>query len=393
MIKRILVIGSLGLAVAGGARFALVEMTERRWERRREELLGMAVFPPAERRPWEVRFESLAERVASSPRVDEILDSPYRPFVCLGDGEPRALDDFERVWVASLWDELFGLEGILTELRKLPPDALAWNGETQELQVLRVLVHALCGRAWLALADGEPEAAAEAWADALRLVRATDSGTAIATLARSACDGMSLGSLRSALALGMSPGALRAALAPLLEGWAYDPERAERMIRRDLTAVAELQQSGATELDPAGALRWLAPVERAIELAHGPVEAVARMREQEAESRDSGGGSDARDALWLLGTPVSYHHALHAQRNVALTALAVAAFREARGAFPATLAELTDLPPAHALDPLTGARLPYSVSGDTARIGPAAWGERVDVWNDIDGSPYVWTLR
>ncbi len=390
MIKRILVIGSLGLAVAGGARFALVEMTERRWERRREELLGMAVFPPAERRPWEVRFESLAERVASSPRVDEILDSPYRPFVCLGDGEPRALDDFERVWVEGLWNELFGLEGILAELRRLAPEDLQWHGETQKFLTLRVFVHALCGRAWRAAEAGDSGSAAQAWADALRLARATCDGTTTGTVVRFGCDELVLRSLRAALVLGTSPGALEAALAPLLADWAYVPEDAEHVIRRDLAAVAGGEPGGSDGLDPAEALRWLAPVERAIELAHAPIEAVARLGEEPVAARDA---AAPRDGLWLLSTPVSYLHARHAQRNVALTAFSVAAFRERHGEYPAALSELDGLAPDLALDPLTGAPLAYARDASGAYVGPAAWGTRVDVRADPDASLYAWWLR
>ncbi len=390
MIKRILVIGSLGLAVAGGARFALHELTERKWERRKTELLEIAVFQPKERRPWEVRFESLVERFRHSEVKDEILDSMYRADVCVGSEAPRALDDFERVWVAALWNELTGLDPVLEELRKLPIDTLVWHGETAMLGTMRELTLALCARAWTAAEVGDSQGAAQAYADALRLASATDDGTTMGTEIRYTCEQTTLGSLRSALSLGASPSALQAAVGPLLMHWNYNAPAAERIIRRDLTWLAEVEKGGEEIYGPAEGLQQLAPIETLLELASGPIEAVVRLRETPPSGRVA---SAPRDDLWLLSRPICTLHARHAQRNVALTALAVAAFRETHGAFPTTLTELTDLPPAHALDPLTGARLPYSVSGGTARIGPAAWGERVDVWNDIDASPYVWTLR
>lgn len=395
MIRRILVIGGLGLAAAGGARFCLIELrselTERRWERRRQELLELAVFPPQQRRPWEVRFESLAQRVGSSPRIDEILRSPYRPVVTLGTGEPHGLDDFERVWLESLWNEFAGLDGVLAELRKLPLDELDWHGEAQTLFVSRELTNALCGRAWLAVERGDSGAAAEAFADALRLTRATTDGTAIATMVLVACNGITLRSMRSVLARGASPSALREAVAPLLEGWAYDPARGELVVRRELAFARNLE--GVDE--PADVLRWFAPVERALELAHSPVERVARLHAEHTNGRGSKGsdGGLSDDGLWSLGFSVSYLHALHAQRNVALTALAVAVFREEHGEFPAASSELSDLEAEHALDPLSGAPLPYSLSDDGARIGPAEWGTRVDTRESIDDSLYLWTLR
>lgn len=117
---------------------------------------------------------------------------------------------------------------------------------------------------------------------------------------------------------------------------------------------------------------------------------MARLR----ETRPSGRVASApRDDLWLLSMPISTLHARHAQRNVALTALAVAAFRERHGRFPAALTELDGLAPELTLDPLTGSPLAYARSDSQAEVGPAAWGTRVDVWQDIAASPYVWTLR
>lgn len=390
MIRRILVIGGLALAVAGGARFVLAELTEHRWERRKAELLELAVFQPKERRPWEVRFESLAQRLGSSERMDEIRASKYRPLVCLGDEPARPLDDFERVWVTSLWNELAGLEPILAELRRLPIGSLAWHGPTAKLATMRELALALCARAWTAAEAGDSEGAAQDYADALRLARATNDGSTLGTMIRSACDRITLDSLRAVLALGPSPSALAATLAPLLMDWAYDADEAERAIRRDLAWVADSEEGGEDGFEPAEGLQRLAPLESALELAHGPIEAVARLREELVAGRVAGA---PRDGLRLLATPVSYLHARHAQRNVALTALAVAAFRERHGEFPATLAELEALEPALALDPLTGATLPYSRSDSGAQIGPVSWGTRVDVWQDADASPYVWTLR
>ena len=100
-------------------------------------------------------------------------------------------------------------------------------------------------------------------------------------------------------------------------------------------------------------------------------------------------GSDDIKA-WRSG--VRQLHAFHAAGNVALTALAVAAHREGHGDWPATLADVADLPREQALDPLTGAPLAYRLTSTGARIGPAAWGERVEIPADLDASPFVWTL-
>ena len=81
------------------------------------------------------------------------------------------------------------------------------------------------------------------------------------------------------------------------------------------------------------------------------------------------------------------------QRNVALTALAAAAFREQHERFPTSLAEIDDLPREQTLDPLTGAPLPYALVEGLARIGPAAWGEQVSGPSLLDDSLYVWSLR
>ena len=391
MIRRILVIGGLGLAAVGGARFGLAKLAERRWERRREELLALALFQPTERRPWEVRFESLVERLGSSKHLDEIHDSPYRPVVCFGEEAPRRLDAFERVWVESLWNEFTGLDSILAELRKLPLDALEWHGRTLHLTELREPMDALCARAWLAAEAGDSEGAARSYADALRLARATDDGTGVAMSIRLACDGTTLRALRASLALGTSAHALRAAVEPLLADWDYDPARAERVLRRDLAFLRDLD--GREADDPAGNLRWFAPTEHAIELAHAPTERFAQeYRTAAARAEPSEPRADS-GALDLLLTQLFLEHARHSQGEVALTALAVASFREEHGEFPAALAELPDLAPEHALDPLTGAPLLYAVSEGVARVGPAAWGERVDDYPQDQGSLYVWTLR
>lgn len=374
MIRRILVIGSIGLALAGGARFALSELAERAWEQRKQELLGRALFQPEARRPWEVRFEALQERMQGSPRIREITHSPYRPHVAWGSGEPRWLNAFEKVWAESVCGELAGLDSVLKDLRALRPEDLRWHGATAKLLSLRECTNALCARAWIALEKGDHEAVARAYADSLRLARATDDGTSIGAAVRWACEGIALRSLRSALDLGASAAELRVALAPLLADWAYAPERGERCIRRDLAFLADFHP-GAGEF--ASARAWLEPVEQAFELAQ---ESAATTR------GERGGGQDG----WTTGIEVL--HERHAVRNVVLTALAVAESRAQHDAWPATLTAIDDLPAEHALD-TGGAPLAYSVDASGAHIGPASSFGRSSAWAG-EGEPlHAWTLR
>jgi hypothetical protein len=383
MMKRLVVIGSLGLAVAGGARYALKEVTERAWEKRRGELLELALLPEATRRPWEVRLESLSERVRSSQRFDEITDSSYRAYVSWGGAEPRALDEFERVWLESLWGELTGLDGVLTALRALPLEELGWHGETPRLSASREFTHALCGRAWLALEGGDGPAAVRAWTDALRLARALDDGTIIGTLLRGTSEDIVLGSVRAGLGMGASATALRAELAPFYRDWGNVAERAEHAIRRDLSLLAAIDPPPEGWDDPAYCLGFFQPIEDSIAEARAPAAEFFRNT-----GRDREGGNDHPSA-WRQIT--AHLHDLHARRNVAFTALAAAAHREQHGAFPASLAELADLERELTLDPRTGTELPYSLFDSEAQVGPPSWAE----FDDGTGRPslYAWVLR
>lgn len=387
MLRRLLLIAGIGLALVLGARLALAELTERAWAARRERLLELALFQPELRRPWELRFESLSERLHASPRFEEIARSPYRPNHAWDGPRPRPLDEFQRVWLESLWGELMGLDGMLAGLRMLPLEDLVWNGPTQRLRVMRELTNGLCGRAWLALEAGDTPGALQAYADALRLARATDAGSTFSTMVRGTSEHIVLVSLRSAVALGLAPDAALDELAPLLEAWAYSPERAERVIRRDLSFMQEDEELAE---DPRSALAYFAELEEALEIARQPLDSSLWSTQHGPMAARTGAG-DEEKRQWSLAT---WHlHSQHSRRNVALTALAVAAHRARHGTFPRALAELTDLAPEAALDPLTGKPLPYSSGGESARIGPAAWGVREDVYEDLDGSPYVWTLR
>jgi hypothetical protein len=373
------VLAAVGLAVVLGSYLALGAFTERAWELRKRTLAELALARPEGRRPWEVRFEALVEGARTSPRFREITDSPYRPYPALGSDEPRPLDEFERLWVESLWNELAGLDAVLAVLRKSPPEDLEWNGDTARLGTQREITNALCGRAWLALEARDHAAAAGAYADALRLAHATDDGSVMGTQVRLASEGIVLRSIRGALAFRGSPRALRKELVPVLEPLAFDPERAERAIRLDLAGIPAAEASGAPWDDPAYKLAYYASVEDGLALVHASPQVV-----REHFEADRGGSDLARG--WETG--IHSLHWLHAQRNVALTALAVAAHREEHGRFPATLADIADLPAEHALDPLAGTPLPYSLDGDTARIGPIAWslpsdepGRALDVWS------------
>jgi hypothetical protein len=379
--RRHLVLAAVGLAFVLGSYLALGAFTERAWELRKRRLAELALVRPEGRRPWEVRFEALVERARTSPRFREITDSPYRPYPALGSDEPRALDEFERLWVESLWNELAGLDAVVAVLRKSPPEDLEWNGATARLGIQREITNALCGRAWLALEARDHAAAAGAYADALRLARATDDGSVMGTHVRLASEGIVLRSIRGALAFRGSPRALRKELVPVLEPLAFDPERAERAIRIDLAEIPAAEASGAPWDDPAYMLAYYASVEDGLALVREPPQVVRARFEADRGDSDLARG-------WETG--IHSLHWLHAQRNVALTTLAVAAHREKHGRFPATLAEIADLPAEHALDPLVGTPLPYALDDGTARIGPTAWSPPSD---EPGRAPDVWTLR
>src|SRR5262249_26831177 len=102
------------------------------------------------------------------------------------------------------------------------------------------------------------------------------------------------------------------------------------------------------------------------------------------------GRADSFDS-WSAG--LLYLHARHSRRNVALTALAVAAHEELYGALPRSLPEVADLAPEQGLDPLTGEPLRYERTENGARIRPAAWAERVEHEKPGEDSLFVWTLR
>lgn len=395
MLRRLIVLGSIGLALVLGTRFALSELTERAWQARKQTLLTLALDQPMERRPWELRFESLQDRLLSSARFQEIARSPYHASHAWESTPPRPLDAFERVWLESLENELVGLNGILAELRKLPEDELVWHGDVRKLSVLRECTNALCARAWRALDDSDAEgsdddvaprgdlAVLSALDDALRLARATDDGSTMGTMIAATSEGTVLAALRGALARGLDAREARRALVPRLEPWAFTSEHARRVIRRDLSYVSA---DPGEITKPREALAYFAPVESALETADTPLERTPWAREAPSSE-------DLHDGVGQWNGTTRLLHGRHAQRNVALTALAVAAFRAEHGAFPATLAEIPDLPSEHALDPLTGAPLAYACDGEAARVGPAAWGERVDVWRDVEDSPYFWALR
>lgn len=383
MNRRLLVLGTLGLLVAGGARYALSALSERAWEKRKHELLELALFQPELRRPWEVRLQSALDCVKASPHFGELCDSTHKPFVAVGEGAPRALDELEKVWLMAAESEFAPLEPLLATLKKQPLAELEWHGPVMSLMVLREVTNALCARAWLAHEDGGDDAAARAYADALRLTRATDDGTQLGCLIHATCDGILLRALGSALAFGLSPTVARAELAPLLDGWAYD---AEHTLRRDLSLVTDLTQCDGESTPPREALGLYADVEAGLALVRGPVEELVRANAQPADIQDARSPRKWTYAAMTL-------HQLESKRNVALTALAVASFRERRERFPTALSELEDQPREQTLDPLTGAPLPYALVDEGARVGPAAWGERVDVSSHAGDSPYVWTLR
>jgi hypothetical protein len=379
-VRRLTIAVAVLLTLVLGAYVGRRAWYERAWQERRGQLLDMALFPGTLRRPWEIRLQGLHERVRTSPRMTEITASPHRPVVTIGDGPPRKLTAAERVWVESLWNELVGLDGVLTQLRSLELDELAWHGESMRSSVAREMTTALCASAWLALEEDDDAGALACWADALRLARATDDGTTLSLITRATSERTVLGAVRAALGFGLSPLAALTELAPLLADWEYTGERAEQRIRRDLASLADTLE-GEDELgDPGHALAHCRPVEAALSLASEPAATfVAR------------GLRDGPERQWTVA--MQQLHARHAERNVALTALAVAAFREEHGALPASLADLPPRAAELALDPLTGEPLPYARTETGARVGPAAWGTRVDRWSDEERSPYAWRVR
>jgi hypothetical protein len=330
-----------------------------------------------------VRFEALERSLLASDAFREVQDSPHRPAVAWGDGEPRPIDAFEELWIAAAEVELVGLESVLRELRSLATEDLVWHGSAVELRILREIVGVLCARAWRAARAGDHATAARAFADALRLAEATDARSQLGTMIRYVVQANALCSARGALALGLSPRELRAALAPLLAGWNYDPARGELTIRAEVAGFLADTGERAPD-DPAEALRLFAGVDEALALARKPL-ARSGFGQEAPHAPDP--GLDA----WLHG--VRRLHALQAVGNVAQTALAVAAHHESHGAWPSTLAEVTDLRRELALDPLQGTPLRYELTDGGVRIGPAAWAERVEPMRDLAASPFVWTLR
>lgn len=390
MQKRLLVLATVGLALVGGSYFGLRELTARAWQARRAKLVAMAEPGPTARRPWEFAFAALGTRLTGE-RYETLTDSPHRPYVAFGDGAPRALTQGERLWVEAAWSELDGLERVLDEVRRLDPARANWGGEGAKLLVLREVTDVLVSRAWLALEEGDSARAAATYADALRLAAATDEGTSFAAMTRLACEWIVLDATRSALAFGLDAHAARAELAPLLAAMTYDPARAERAIRRDLSYLAGGAELEGTET-PAGALKWFAPVERALALARAPLAETpwAKLPLVLAGAKTQEPFAERDEELWNLGTRTLHDRA--ARARVASVALSVAEFGARAGRWPVTLAEL-DSAPEERRDELAGAELPYWTDGTRARIGPAAWGERVDRWERLEESPYLWELQ
>jgi hypothetical protein len=359
MIRRLVVVAGIGLALVVAGRFALGELTERAWKRRREELLALAVHPTPLRRPWELRFETLLLRTDFATHRGEHWDSAHVPIVAWGGEDARPLDEFERVWLESVLADWDGLEAILAELRRLPLEDLTWGGATAKLLDLREATDVLCARAWQDLGEGDGAGAARAYSDALRLVRATDDGTTLALMVRAACENTVLAAARAALDFAADARELRAALTPHLADW-IDPAGAEDRMRRDL---CWLEEPGADSEehwdDPAFALGQFRDFETVLQRARVPFRC-------DDERADLHGQARAWDGLLRVLAE------RHARRNVACTALAVAASRASSGAFPSALDSIPDLRAEESLDPFTDRRLPYRVSDGLARIGPAS---------------------
>ena len=94
---------------------------------------------------------------------------------------------------------------------------------------------------------------------------------------------------------------------------------------------------------------------------------------------------------WTTG--IQLLHERHAVRNVVLTALAVAESRAEHGVWPASLAEIDDLPAEQQLDTLTGAPLAYAIDASSARVGPASLFARSTTWEGASEPLHVWMLR
>ena len=369
MILRALTIGSLVLAVTGGAYFAW-NRPERAWERRLIELRRLAIPNPGPREPWELAYEALKERLLDSPRFDELTSSDHPAHRAWSEGEPRALDPLEREWLAGMWSELAGLDEILASLRLLPLEEIGRHGtdEPAKMYLTREIANALCGRAWLALEVGDDARALAAWTDALRMARALDEGTTVGTVIRGISEGIVLGNVRASLELGMNASLVRQELLPFYLDCGNVASRAEHAIRRDLSVL------GSAESIPA----------RALEACRGVEEALARTREPARAFFEEYERVPYNERLVIV---IDYLHRWHAWRNVAFTALAVAAHREQHGRLPATLDEIATLEPELRLDPWTGIDLPYQLASSEARIGPPAAQECAsDVFAE-------WTLR
>ena len=386
---RFLLLLGFGLATIGATLFGLRELTARAWQARRAQLLGLAEPGPAARRPWELAFEALLTRV-DGQRFQELVDSAHRPHVAFGNDVPRALALEERLWIEAGWSELAGLESVLDEVARLDPARANWGGEAVKLGALREVTNVLVGRAWVALEEGDSARAAATYARTLALLDACDEGTSFAVQLRLACEATVLTGVRSALVHGLDPRLAEAELAPWLARMAYDPADAERRIRRDLTYLEREPTSEAWD-GPTDALGYFRPVERALELARlpGPETPWASLPVVLAGTPAASAFEDETERQWHLGTRTLHQRA--ARARVAEVALRVAAFQAETGRWPATLDEL-GLAPGQGLDTLTAKPLPYWSDDQQARVGPAAWGERVEPWLFTEESPYLWVL-
>jgi len=371
MWRRILLAGGLALALFAGTRLVRGELARMAWETRRAALLELATeHVPARtdaRRPWELGFETQQTLSQSSSRFSELIDAE-RPTFAWGAEPPRSLSAGERAWIADMHQELSGLARVVEQLRRLDVEDLEWHGEVVRLGFLRECTHLLCASAWQAAEEGRPSSAAQHLVDALALARATDGGDSMSLLVRASAEGIALRSARALLASGqVSATLLRGALAPLLADWSYAPDAAEARLYRDLTQLAAFEPPGDDHWSAWArrygyALEWARPVERALDATRLPVRSGPWAGSQYGETPNT----------WFVATEAL--HRRHAQRNVALTALAVADWRERHGTWPGTLADLgEELGDEDRLDPWTGRPLAYSLGESGARIGPATW--------------------
>ena len=350
-------LGTLLVVLAGGV--ACTVDPQRAWQERRLELDALALPSSQVRLCWELEFEALNERSLASAIFSELVNSPHRANLAWSWADPRPLDELQRQWLDALWSELTGLEDILAAIRSLPLEELGWHGECPKMMLTREITHALCARAWLALEDQDVPAAILAWTDALRLARALDDGSTWGTIIRGISELIVLDSVRSGLALGAPAALVRAELLPFYQEWGEVAVRGERAIRRDLSLLARAEDEGELE-GPEETLEFCGGVEDALARTHEPAQEF--FREGESHLRR------IRANPWIM--IVDHLHMLHARRNVAFTAIAVAAHREQHGAFPATLAEIAELESELKIDPRSGEELPYELSDSRARIGP-----------------------